>query len=572
LSKDIAKTKFYSILFDGTTDSSITKQEATFVLYFDPDGELTDNINQEPEIAVKTRYLSLQCLPSSTAQGVVYGIENALSDAGLKDVTATTPPVHVRLGGDGCSTNRGEKGVKAILKKEYLWFLFVWCIAHRLKLALKDTFSGTYFIEIDDCLLKLYYLYEKSPKRLRSLQELSNIYKDSLEFVEGSVKPKHASGTRWIIHKLNALKVLIDKFGIFIQHLESCSSDTSVKADDQAKLKGYLRKWKSGKLFIFSCFFVDPLETAACLSAAFQETKVDAMTVSLAMAKAKKHLLTLKEREVDKLKTVRYYLAKVNGGCFQGVQLPGLDGAVDQLKQHGHKFVDLMTEAIEERCKGTDNMMAIAKVLNCEVWTRIYSISEEIDQTVLKVSGQFQDALKQHGFSSSGPDVLDEWHDLVEYMVEFLAPSSRSYHATWYKLFHLSIGSNRWSNILLLIRLLFCLPVSSAIVKRFFGSLKRVKTGKRAAVGQKTTEDILTIMTEGPPLEEYDATSAVLSWYSSKSRRLNQKERKYYKKRESRRPKIYEPLSDSESEQEVAEHDENAIFSQSEEEDELESF
>jgi len=44
------------------------------------------------------------------------------------------------------------------------------------------------------------------------------------------------------------------------------------------------------------------------------------------------------------------------------------------------------------------------------------------------------------------------------------------------------------------------------------------------------------------------------------------------KKRESRRPKIYEPLSNSESEQEVAEHDENAIFSQSEKEDELESF
>ena len=37
-------------------------------------------------------------------------------------------------------------------------------------------------------------------------------------------------------------------------------------------------------------------------------------------------------------------------------------------------------------------------------------------------------------------------------------------------------------------------------------------------------------------------------------------------------PKIYEPLSDSESEQELAEHEENAIFSLSEEEDELESF
>ena len=316
------------------------------------------------------------------------------------------------------------------------------------------------------------------------------------------MKPKRASGTRWIIHKLNALKVLVDKFGIFIQHLESCSSDTSVKADDRAKLKGYLKKWKSGKLFFFSCFFVDLLETAACLSAAFQETKFDdAVTVSLAMAKAKKHLLTLKEREVEKLKTVRYYLAKVNGGCFQGVQLPGLDGAVDQLKQHGGTFVDLMTEAIEERCEGTEGMMAMAKVLNCEVWSRAYSVGKEIDQTILKASDQFQDALKQHGFSSSGPDALDEWHDLVDYTVEFLAPSSRSYRVTWYKLFHFSIGSHCWNDILLLIRLLFCLPVSNAIVERFFGSLKRVKTGKRAAIGQKTTEYILTIMAEGPPLE-----------------------------------------------------------------------
>ena len=121
----------------------------------------------------------------------------------------TPPAVHVGLGGDGCSTYRGEKGgINGILKKEFPWFLFVWCIAYHLELALKDALSSTYFKEIDDCLLKLCYLYEKSPKRLRSLQELSNIYKDSLEFVEGSVKPNRASGTRRITHKHNALKVL----------------------------------------------------------------------------------------------------------------------------------------------------------------------------------------------------------------------------------------------------------------------------------------------------------------------------------------------------------------------------
>ena len=539
LSRDLAKAKFYSILFDETTDCSVTEQEAIFVLYFD--GEPADNNKNDPEIAVKTRYLSLQNLSSSTAQGVVDGIKKALDDAGLRDITLT-PPVHVGLGGDGCSTNQGEKeGVKAILQKEYPWFLFVCCIAHRLELALKDAFNNTYFKEVDDCLLRLYYLYEKSPKRLRGLQDLCNIYKESLEFVEGSVKPKCASGTRWITHKLSALKALVDKFGILMQHLESCSSDTSVKAEDRAKLNGYL-KWKSGKLFVYSCFFIDLLESAACLSAAFQETKVDAVTVSLAMTKSKKHLFTLKEKEVEKLKTVKYYLAMVNDGCYQGVQFPGLGDAVEHLKQDGRTFIDLMTVAVEKRCDGVDDMMVMAKVLNCEVWSERYADDEVIDQTILKLSEQFQDALKHYGFSSTGPDLLEEWHDLVQYTVDFLAHSSRSYRATWYKLFHSSLIS-RWNSVMLLIRLLFCLPVSNATVERFFGSFKRVKTGRRSTLSQQTTEDILMIMTEGPPLEDYDATQAVHLWHSTKSRRLNQKSRKSYKKRTSTKPRI--SLSDS---------------------------
>ena len=86
-------------------------------------------------------------------------------------------------------------------------------------------------------------------------------------------------------------------------------------------------------------------------------------------------------------------------------------------------------------------------------------------------------------------------------------------------------------------------------------------------------------MTEGPAFEEYDATSAVQSWHSSKSRRLNQKERKGYKKRPSKRPNITDALSDSESDQlteepsnldyQVADLDESAIFSQSDNENEL---
>ena len=99
------------------------------------------------------------------------------------------PPSTIGLGGDGCRTNRGQtRGVQTLFKKEFPWSVFSWCVAHRLELALKDTLSNMYFREINELLLRLYYLYENSPKRLRALYELHTTYKQNFVFEEGSVK------------------------------------------------------------------------------------------------------------------------------------------------------------------------------------------------------------------------------------------------------------------------------------------------------------------------------------------------------------------------------------------------
>ena len=59
------------------------------------------------------------------------------------------------------------------------------------------------------------------PKKVRELKGIHDEYEGLFEFEEGSLKPKRASGTRWISYKLAAKKVLLDKYGIFIQHLET---------------------------------------------------------------------------------------------------------------------------------------------------------------------------------------------------------------------------------------------------------------------------------------------------------------------------------------------------------------
>ena len=67
------------------------------------------------------------------------------------------------------------------------------------------------------------------------------------------MKPKRASGTRRICHKLSAFTILIDKFGLYTQNLETLSCDKSVKLSDQSNLKGYLKKWKTLCLPLLLC-------------------------------------------------------------------------------------------------------------------------------------------------------------------------------------------------------------------------------------------------------------------------------------------------------------------------------
>lgn len=142
-----------------------------------------------------------QNLMSASTEGVVDGIKQAVASAGLKSTDDS--PTHVGLGGDGCSTNHGSKtGVKAIFKREKPWLLFVWCFAHRLELAIKDALTGTFFEEVDDCLLKIYYLYEKSPTKLRGHEALYHVYSRCFEFSDGGMKPRRSSGTRWIGHMI----------------------------------------------------------------------------------------------------------------------------------------------------------------------------------------------------------------------------------------------------------------------------------------------------------------------------------------------------------------------------------
>lgn len=112
----------------------------------------------------------------------------------------------VGFAADGASVNCGEKeGVIGTLKGRQPWVIYVWCVAHPLELSLKDALQGTVFDDVDEVLLCLYYLYENSPKKLRQLWELHNIYRQTFEFEEGGARPKRACGNYDTSHFLSLL-------------------------------------------------------------------------------------------------------------------------------------------------------------------------------------------------------------------------------------------------------------------------------------------------------------------------------------------------------------------------------
>lgn len=77
------------------------------------------------------------------------------------------------VGTDGASVNFGEiQGMKGVVQSKNPWIMWSWCYAHRLELACKNALASSLFKCIEDMLLRLYYLYEKSPKKIRDLEEI----------------------------------------------------------------------------------------------------------------------------------------------------------------------------------------------------------------------------------------------------------------------------------------------------------------------------------------------------------------------------------------------------------------
>ena len=71
---------------------------------------------------------------------------------------------------------------------------------------------------------------------------------------------------------------MIDRYGVYMNHLVSLTEDHTVKATDKQKLKGYIKQWKNAKTLLGCGVFAEILKPVGILSKLLQNVTGSAKT------------------------------------------------------------------------------------------------------------------------------------------------------------------------------------------------------------------------------------------------------------------------------------------------------
>ena len=548
--KKLSRVNFVAILIDGSTDQAVIEQEVLYLMFIDPD-------TNKPTLAY------FECLEMNdfdqTSNGMLEAIKHSFTTNNLTDLWDKI----IYLSADGASVNSGKQsGLIAKLQDEHEWILFVWCFSHRLELALKDALAD-FTKPVDESLMHLYYLYHKSPKKLRELNKLFKDIQNDFEFSGQGVKPVKATGTRWIDHRIRAVSRVIDKFGLYSQHLKKFISKEK-NSQTKAVVQGKLNKILDAQFLLRSAFLKDLLEPAKTFSLITQKNNPNIIETVESVERVKKEykkLLKKFQRNPDsvfEMPTLKNVISEIEGNgdfdgesLFQRQKLLNYGRSKRYIGDHCCMLVESIIKCYEDRywfddnvseLNGTTNdhlIIHICKVLNSSTWPSLPS-DETNDPEILKVqlksvSAVYQQFSSMKIFSNATEnEIIDEYIEMVRYCQRWFDFEKMDQFELWSKILKRCREDNEWCNAGLIIEICLCTPSSNATLERFFNQMKLVKWDKRTALSSKSLNAILRIKLRNIPITEFNqkySDNIVNYWYNQKERRINQKKRKQYKER-----------------------------------------
>ena len=522
LREAINKANFFSIQIDSSTDCGNVDEELFMVLFFD------GLSGAGGKVVIRDKFFAVRHLRRGTGQGLYECFKQAM--AYLEIPPAEWKQKLIGLGCDGTSANLGSGGLRGHLERDMPWIIVCWCLAHRLELSIKDALKATFFATVDELLLQVYYIYEKSPKKCAELkeivEELKQCFDDSDVPHKVGARPLRACGTRFVAHKVAALSRVIDRFGAYVSHLKSLSVDRSVKSVDRQKLKGYILRWSKSKVLLSCAFFHDLLKPVGIVCKILQEDELCVVRTVEAFLKTKKSLDEMKAKSVENLPTVKKVLTRIQSTdvlsvvSYQGIDMLHHTQGLAFLKSNYQSWLEAVDSCLVSRLKVQEEQLLIltqaVTLLATHGWERTSTPS--FGHAALEaVCDWFSVPLEKAGVDVSL--VQEEWDDMVEYSKQYFNLVQDDYKVVWWKVFN-CVDAKRWSNVLGVVELLFCLPLSNGHLERVFSQMKFIKNDRRINLTENRLDQLVRIDCSGPPIDQWDPSNAISEWYKDKTRRV----------------------------------------------------
>ena len=410
LLNSLSKSHFFSLQADASVDAGNVELELFLIIYFDACAK--DGI-----VHMRTKFFSARHLSSGTGVGFFASLKAAVEHMNVEDWRTKM----IGFGCDGASANMAQGGLNGLLKNEFPWIFVFWCLGHRLELSVKDALKSTFFSTIDDLLLRLYFIYEKSPKKCRVLNDIMEELKACLEPSEmsskGGSRPLRACGTRFVSHKVAALERVIERFGAYLAHLITMTEDSSMQPADRQKMKGYILKWQNSQILLGCALFCDILKPPSILCKALQEDEICVVRAVESILKTKNSLDKLKTIPFEELPTVKLVMGRIkheDGAIsYQGIDLKKHDQSITYLKMHMQEWIENLDTCLKKRIKSNevDLLTHAVTLLATNGWGRSASTSFGYE-ALEAVCERFRVPLESANMDCSL--VQEEWDDMVD--------------------------------------------------------------------------------------------------------------------------------------------------------------
>ncbi|XP_069122177.1 zinc finger protein 862-like [Argopecten irradians] len=448
---------FISIYSDGSTDRTESEKETILVKLIEA---------SYPVI----KFLKLEEPENTKASGILGAVDKAFSDFGIPDYHQKT----VGYCSDGAASVMmgSKKGVVKLLKDQYNapWILGVWCLAHRLELAIKDIFKGTYMDSVIDTLVSVYYFYKGSAKRNKEASTIADIMDEQF------LKPDKANGTRWIYHKLRAITKLLMDYRIIMIHMGNYVEDTTNKGEDRAKAKGIINKLRQYKLVWYLHFMKNLLKEVAKVSLLFQREDIN---TSSAVTKLQSTAVTLNHLKSNPGINQQAFLGALEGDQYKDHTLLNVIDE-DVLQRERMRIVQHLIDCLDARF---ENLHTNPLFLACHVFDHKNWPSSEDQEALLVYGVQDVQNIMTHfavilqNANGDPEKALEQWTDLKLHVTRNYA-NFQALHplAVWQGIDQEDTDRGDYITV---IHLTSVFPLSNASCERSFSTMKRVKSDWR---------------------------------------------------------------------------------------------